>query len=322
MAIDQVHPLENNEMLWLMVDKSGTGNFPFGKTEYIRFESQESLYHNLQVNNFVVDSDSSGSDVITFIAMPPLFSRSSCILPDCKLGKKGVIQTEIAGGKAPFKVRIKNSSSSSVFMETTVQERQIISGNIVQGKYEISVTDALNNTYSEELWVSNSKSWDNEINSKYTLTEGEFLELDASKNMPLIDYTYQWVLPDGSYSNSSKLEISKPGNYLLSVNDGSGCNTKQQINIALEESPDIENADVYPNPVTNKWFDVRIGLRNTMDVSVSIIDTNGKTTDLINLRDSRFYRYRGFINESGIYILSISAGKSKKSFKLLVQQTN
>ncbi|HEX2936572.1 MAG TPA: T9SS type A sorting domain-containing protein [Bacteroidales bacterium] len=319
LAFQQIDPLASNEIYWMMIDRSGTGAYPFGQTEYTPCHTMESARKVIQFNKIVADRDKSGSDVFTVIAMPALFSRSIVISPDCKTNAGGSIQTEIAGGEAPFSVKLKSLSNSGIQKVFKINDRICKFSDVLQGGYVLEITDAKGVTYNETVWVSNAHLWNSAIEKTYTLREGEQLELDASQDMAAGVFAYQWITPEGENFSGEKISIDRPGTYQLTVNQSDGCNVSMAVHVQQTSKSDIEKAEVFPNPVSQGWFAARVSLKEEMDITLTLSAPGGQFLKEEKLQHSRYYWYNGTLTNPGIYFLTITTANSRETMKIIVQ---
>ncbi len=318
MSLNEINPLDDGEIFWLMADRSGTGKYPFRQTDYFQCRPLSSTGSIIRFSPVVIDADHSGNDVFTIIAAPAFFARSILLSPTCRSALSGIIETEICGGEPPFDFVLKGVSDSRFHVSYRGSEREHIFEDIRQGAYFLTVTDSENHTYSEKLWVSNTASWKTQMGRQYTFREGEGLVLDASEGMPELNFIYSWTTPEGSLFNSSVMTISQPGVYLLSVTDEDNCNSTQEISVRQTGESVFRITDLYPNPV-NGWFTVRIMLDRETDVNVIITDATGRILKQILMQNDRFYRYKDMIRQPGIYFITLMSEGEKQTLRLIVQ---
>lgn len=317
-SLNEINPLKEGESYWLMTDRTGTGLYPFGQTEYLQSLPLRSSEHLIKFSPVSIDADSSGADVYTLLAAPSFFTRSIVQAPSCLLPESGLIQTEIAGGIPPFELILRRTSDSRFHLYARESDRNHVFTGISQGEYILHVTDAERKSYSEKIRVSNTHLWECSIGRDYLLPEGESIVLDASIGMPKVNYFYSWTTPDGSVINDKELTINQSGIYLLSVTDEDNCNSILEINIRETGRSDIEGVELYPNP-TRGWFLIRISLKRTANVNVVITDNSGTILKQSLLKEDRFYMYSDIIRQPGIYFINLVLANEKESLKLIVQ---
>ena len=317
MSLSEINPLNDEEAVWLMIDRSGTGKYPFGQTDYIQSLKSDASDNLFRFTSLIVDPDSSGSDVFTLVAAPHFFARSIILSPSCMSPATGVIRTEIAGGTPPFDLELVGISDTRIRLSARETRCDHIFNGIRQGSYLLNLTDSEGRNFTEKIFVSNYGPWEVLIGSNYTITDGEIIVLDASAGMPALDLSYSWTIPGGSKVTGEKLAVDRSGTYLLSVTDQYNCNIIREVNIKQSGSTAFSMADLYPNPV-NGWFTVRISLKRVMDVSLMITDMNGRTLKQTRLSDDMFYRYTDIISKPGNYFIILVSGNEKVTLKLIV----
>ncbi|HUS86480.1 MAG TPA: T9SS type A sorting domain-containing protein [Bacteroidales bacterium] len=318
LSLNEIDPLHDGEIYWMMVDRSGTGKYPFRQTAYIKCQPLSLSGGFVQFSSVVIDTDDSGYDVFTLIAAPSFFTRSIVLSPTCSQEHSGAIKTEIAGGVAPFGIILKGISNNSFQVSTNENKRDYIFEDISQGSYVLQVTDADKKIFTEKIWVSNTHLWETSISQNYNLIEGEILVLDASDGMPAVNYAYSWTAPDGSLINNEEITIYQPGNYLLSVTDDNNCNSTLEINVRQIGKSNFKNVELFPNPVDG-WFVVRMSLERRTDVIVVISDMSGNILKQKLLQNDQYYMYSDIIQQSGIYFITLVSGDEKETLKLIVQ---
>lgn len=318
LSLNEIDPLNEGEIYWLMIDNSGTGKYPFSQTEYIPCLSMSSAGGSIKFSSVLIDSDHSGNDVFTLLAAPSFFARNIIQSPTCLVAQSGIIQTEIAGGVPPFELILKGISNNSFQISAKENKRDHIFEYISQGAYILQVTDAEKKIYTEKIWVSNTHLWETKISQNFKLIEGESLILNASDGMPEVNYIYSWTAPDGSLLNHEEITISQPGNYLLSVTDDNNCNSILAINVQEIGQSNFKNVKLFPNPVKG-WFEVRVSLERISDVNVVISDMSGRILKQTLLQNDQYYWYNDIIQQPGIYYVTLVSGIEKETLKLIVQ---
>ena len=317
LALSEIDPLDEGESFWLMKDRSGTGKYPFGQTDYIQSFPVSSTGGIIRFGPVAIDADTSGNDVFTILAAPSFFARSIIVRPSCLSAKSGIILAEICGGEAPFDIVLMGISDSRFNVSGRINKREHVFRGISQGAYILNVTDAGNKVYTEKIWVANSSSWETRIEEVYTVNEGETIVLNASEGMPALDFYYSWTTPSYSTVNNEVITIDQPGIYLLSVTDDNNCNITREFRVKETGNSVFTMTDLYPNP-TDGWFTVRIMLEREMDVNVVITDAAGRLLKQSLLRNDRFYRYTDMIGRPGIYFITLFSGMDKVTLRLII----
>jgi hypothetical protein len=317
MVYNEIKPLREGEIFWLMIDRSGTGKYPPGQTAFIP-GTPALTGRNILFRKVIFDSDLSGADVFTIVTAPSFFARNVITPPVCQPLQTGEIETCIGGGNPPFEIMLNGITDSRFHVLCMENRREHVFREVSQGEYILIVKDSKNNTYSEKIWVSNSSSWKTGIAGYYNISDGEIITLDASEGMAGNDFIYSWTMPDGSEVNNETITISEAGYYLLSVTDANNCNSARQIRIEESGNPDFRMVDLFPNPVSG-LFTLRVMLEQQMDVNVKVTDVNGKILKQILLQNDSFYRYSDVIKLPGIYFITLISKKEKMTLTLIVR---
>lgn len=318
MSLYEINPLNEGEVFWLMIDRSGTGKYPFRQTEYIQSLPFQPAGRIIKFSPVVIDADNSGNDVFTILTAPPFFTRSILLSPSCQSSRSGVIQTEISGGEPPFDIMLNGVSDRRIHLSSREVRRDHIFEGISQGAYVLNATDSKGKTFSEKIFVSNSGPWVIQIGKSYVIPDGEAIVLNASDGMPALNFSYSWTTPEGLDVKSDSMTINQPGIYLLSVTDDNNCNITREINVRQSGRPLYKMVNMYPNPVRG-WFTVNMNLERIMDVNVIITDMNGRILKETLLKNDQFYRYSDIIRQPGNYFITLLSGNEKVTLKLIVQ---
>jgi len=318
LSLNEINPLREGEIYWLVTDRSGTGKYPFGNTEYTGCMPSALSDGSIRFGSVIIDPDNSGDDVFTLLTAPPFFTRNIVQLPSCLQPQSGMILCEIAGGKPPFDLNLKGISNNRFQVSAREAGRNHIFGNISQGAYFLQVSDADNKQFTEKIWVSNTHNWESCISRSYDLVKGESLVLDPSEGMSGTDYIYSWTTPDGSVLYQEKLSVDQPGIYLLSVTDKNNCNSIHEINVREKGRSVFQGVEMFPNPAEG-WFVIRISLDRRENINVVISDVSGVILKQTLLQNDYFYLYNEIIKQPGIYFITLVSSNEKESLKLIVE---
>lgn len=318
MSLNEIKPLNTGETYWMMIDRSGSGKYPFRQTAFVQSQPMTSDRGTIYFKQIAIDPDSSGHDLFTLLAAPVFFTRSTTVLPSCTNTRSGIIQTDIAGGTPPYNLFFEGISNPGIQQYAKENNTYHTFQGISQGSYILRTIDANNNSFSEEIWVSNTHLWETKLNQSYNLPEGQTLTLDASNGMPAVNYTYAWTYPDGSVLNNETINITLPGKYLLSITDENSCNSMIGIKVEQTAKTNFRHVELFPNP-SRGLFAVRVDLECTADVNISISDISGRVIKQTGLQNSCFYWFSDEIRQPGIYFISLYTGNEKETLKLVVQ---
>jgi hypothetical protein len=103
----------------------------------------------------------------------------------------------------------------------------------------------------------------------------------------------------------------------LSVTDNEGCNSTAEVNVLQINGSNLKKTELFPNPVTNGWFVLRINLNHVANVHLSISDVSGSIIKQTILENDKFYWYNGTVSGKGIYFITLTSGGDKETLKLI-----
>ncbi|MBS0012319.1 MAG: T9SS type A sorting domain-containing protein [Bacteroidales bacterium] len=318
MSFHEIKPLRKDEIYWMMIDRTGKGNYPFGQTDYYPGQSLTRESGIIKFSSPEIDADSSGSDIFTLVSAPLLFARAIVLSPSCNEEYSGSIQTEVAGGKAPFTITLSETSKSGYHQSVNINTRDHVFKSISQGSYILHVSDANKEIFTEEIWVSNTRSWESSIRNSYDITKNQELILNASEGMPALNFIYSWISPGGSQIFNEEIRITQPGTYWLSVTDEYNCNSILEINIQEAGESNFRKVELFPSP-SGGWFMVRMNLERSADVLVVVSDESGRILKQKYLYGDSYYMYNDFLRQKGIYFITLVSGRDKETLRLIVQ---
>lgn len=302
---------------WLVVDRSGSGKFEFGSTDYYP------SYKNGATGDFIFDqitwdTDGSGSDIFTLQEGTDLLAQFNLQAPSCSPQKEGQLQLKIHGGEAPFYFEWYNVETKRK-IEWTVQEREIENiKQIVAGEYRLSIRDAHQNEYQQQFSIDSKEMATTTLLSSYQMKTNEPLLLDATARQ-VGDVQYRWLTPSGQTVYAPQLQIEQAGTYQLEM-ELEGCVARKNIQVLPAATTVFKDLNLYPNPLSQgDPFELRIQLLEPLPLNLQIVDELGRMTHEENFPPHDFFRYQNKFVAPGTYHIRLQAGKEVSSLKLVVQ---
>ena len=145
---------------------------------------------------------------------------------------------------------------------------------------------------------------------------GESIELNAEININDATITYVWEGDNGFYSTDSDVTIYDPGEYSVTVANATGCEATEEFTVSASENT-FYHYQLYPNP-SNGNYKLVISLAGISDISIRIFNTHGTLIKEEYVAQASSYRFDGYMNQSGIYLVEIETSYGKEIFKLIV----
>lgn len=311
--IQEIQPLDSDEIYWLAVDYSGTGNFPSTQTGY--FPNKANNQH-LQFDGINWDTDKSGHDLFTIIAAPEMFAAFTIEQPSCKDNQKGSITTRIVGGTPPFQVHVWRDGEE--VSKQMVADRLNTYNHLLQGTYRFNIIDAYNKTYSEEFLLANTDMEQLPYFEPQILLSGQSLRFDAKEKLwPADKFSYQWDLPTGEKIYSSELMADRSGIYLLSVTNSEGCTTKRELDIRSKTAGYFNRVELFPNPTNTGKVYIKVQLRQIGPILVRITNASGHILSSELLTGDNFYSFNCQLPHAGIWFITLDGNGERNSFKVI-----
>lgn len=308
-----VHP---EKEMWLVIDRSGTGDFPFGDTEYYQAQPTNTAT-NFLFNDVAWDTDGSGTDVFTLQEGSNLLAQIDLQLPSCSLQETGQLQLNVHGGVAPFHFEWYDLETKTE-VEWTASERKTEKiAAIEAGEFRLTIKDAEQNEYQALFSISNQEMLATKLLASYELKADERLVLDAGTGT--VGTQYRWLTPAGEQLYSAKIEIEEAGVYQLEM-EWEGCVSRKMIVVSAAAKSVFKDFNLYPNPVNKgESFDLRVQLQEPLPLGLKIMDDLGRLIHEQVFPTYDFFRYQKKLTTAGNYHLRLQAGKEVQTLKLVVQ---
>ncbi|MND64048.1 hypothetical protein D3C80_553720 [compost metagenome] len=302
---------------WLVIDRSGKGDFSEDKLEYI-FPDSISADSVAHFANIKWDTDQSGSDVFGFAQSKPLFAMiTSQVQPTCSASNGGSVVLKVIGGRGPYQYELRNSSQNS-FHKGEGAENITING-LSAGDYTFKLKDSKNDvverTFSlnlpDELIVNLGEDQD------LKLSPNKEIILDATAHINNSSaVTYKWTSSHGFSSDAGKIKVSQSGIYTVTVTNSLGCSFSDEIIVSGSVA---RKFDVFPAPVAvGDNYNVSVSLNEPEAVILKICDLNGSILKEIKSSDKSEYHFMNSLQVPGMYIVILQTSKGIETKKFMV----
>lgn len=306
-SIHQLQPLEKDECYYLAVDNSGTGKFPVGQIRY--YKAQDSHADSIVFAGIAADA---GESIFTLRAAKDFFATVEIAQPRCSTAEKGQLKVLFTGGTAPYNVTI-SLDGKACYSQSTSDSILTIS-NLQQGKYIIAAKDYTGKTLLNEIMVSNADMAD-----VPELQDVHFVQ-GASRDYRLdtkSDYICRWKSPKGRYLSGESVTLDEDGQYILELTNNDGCSTTRTLNVSTMAGDGFARHSVSPNPTTDGNVDVRVEMSKSLPLELRLYSPDGALLQKeIRLSDT-YHATRCYLPMSGVYVLEMNSGNSRKTVKLI-----
>ena len=306
-SIHQLQPLEKDECYYLAVDNSGTGKFPVGQIRY--YKAQDSHADSIVFAGIAADA---GESIFTLRAAKDFFATVEIAQPRCSTAEKGQLKVLFTGGTAPYNVTI-SLDGKACYSQSTSDSILTIS-NLQQGKYIIAAKDYTGKTLLNEIMVSNADMAD-----VPELQDVHFVQ-GASRDYRLdtkSDYICRWKSPKGRYLSGESVTLDEDGQYILELTNNDGCSTTRTLNVSTMAGDGFARHSVSPNPTTDGNVDVRVEMSKSLPLELRLYSPDGALLQKETHLSDTYHATRCYLPMSGVYVLEMNSGNSRKTVKLI-----
>ncbi len=302
---------------WLVLDRTGKGNFSLPSTEYVRMSELDSrgMAHFKGIS---FNKDNSGKDVFAVVVGQELLASAFITSPACSDPTSGNVQIKVWGGQSPFKLSVVKDGKKIISELNFNNVGPIYIPGLTAGKYLIEIIDDMQRRYTDEFYINSIDApFLKSIASNYMLQEGYRLQINAADQMEN-GLKYEWTGPGNFLSFNPKVTLTRPGLYTLKCTKN-GCTSIQDILVNTPPKNIFTNIKVYPNPSTG-FFTVKISLDKPSIVFMDVYTEDGKLVLQRKLNGFANYSFSNELKANGIYFLLFQSGLSKATEKLIFKQ--
>ena len=310
--IADIVKVPQDKKLWLLIDKSGKNDFNNADVVAVAADyiDEKGFAH---FKNIEFDKDLSGTDIFTFALGQKMLATHQLIQPNCK-NSSGELNLSLNGGKAPYVISIFNGTSMQ--KDIVSNDGKIYLNNLSIGNYNIEVTDAEKLKSTLSFSVNNFNDINVDLGVDREIKDGDYVELDASKNILDKSATYSWTSNNGFSSNQPKVKLYQTGEYTVKIVTKEGCIKTDKLNVYKSIGKGIV---IYPNPTkSGEYFNINASLDKVQDLNVKIYDGAGRLIKTIKKSGNKIYNIKETLTAQGTYIIVISTDTENRIFKLII----
>ena len=308
---------DENEIYWLAIDRSASGEFGPGEVDFIPADRIDSdgKAHFGQVS---WDSDASGKDIFSIAKGSGMMAVSWLEGMSCFPELNGRLHIQVFGGKQPYEGTLINLSSREK-LEINIQNNELMTLDAIEaGKYELVIQDQAGNQHTQRLFLQSQDAPKSLLPSNIVLHPDSSLQLDASLNQTQA-LTYEWHGPNGFQSDQADIQIEEAGQYALYLNQN-GCISRQEILVEAGLNPLFRQISLFPNPLASgEDFHLKILLQKAESLRLQITDALGKSIKSIRLAASDYHFYSDRMFSPGTYYISLQGQTEEQTIRLLVR---
>lgn len=314
-SMEEMHPLEKNEIYWLAIDDSGKGTYPIGQARY--YAGQSKITGTQKFEGIQWDLSGNGHDYFTLVAAPELFATMNLVSPICSTNQQGGLTAEVVGGVVPFQVQLINEGG--LVAQEKADGRIFAFDRLAQGTYQLLVSDAQNRSYKQAFLLANVDMAQLTTFEPVFLKSGSSLVLDGTKGLGSpSNYSFNWQKPDGESENTPFLPVNEAGLYVLSVTNGEGCSTLREAEVRLLPDELLKYVQISPNPTVQREATLKVQLVQEGAIKVYINSPDGRMVSHENFSGSNYYSITCQFPEKGMWLVTVEGNGERRTIKVLV----
>ncbi|HEY0743513.1 MAG TPA: T9SS type A sorting domain-containing protein [Chryseosolibacter sp.] len=300
---------------WLVIDRSGSGNFSVDNLEYV---SPEKIVNGKVLYKVQWDKDGSGKDNFGFARKRELFAVVRTLKnPSCTDETAGKVKIEVIAGKPSFYFDLKqvngNISRSWRQPATTVNQE-----DLTKGDYELQLADGASETLTRNFRLTMPDALNINLGADQTFSSANPIVLDVTSQVPdSVDVTYRWENSFGYSSVGEKVTVSEPAVYRVYVTKTKdGCVFTDDVAITGSQALRVA---VYPSPVeSDSPYSISVSLPETGSVRVTVFDSKGVSASQMTGANTSEYQFITSLKNPGLYVVVIQTAKGIQSYKIIV----
>lgn len=284
---------------WLVIDRSGQGNFSADNLEYIL--PATTADGKIVYKNVLWDVDGSGQDNFGFARAKNLFAVVRTLTnPSCTDETAGKVRIEVISGKPAFSFVFKDKDGK-VTREWRQKTESVEQKDLVGGEYTLTLEDGTNETLTRQFKLTVPDALYITLGPDRPLSVSDPIVLDVSAQVAdSVKVSYRWENSFGFNSTEKSIKATEPGVYRVFVTkEKDGCVFTDDVAITGAEE---QNIAVYPTLLSsNENYNVSISLEKPASVIVRVFNATGLIIDEMQGADNSEYQFITRIKDSGVF---------------------
>jgi hypothetical protein len=300
---------------WLVIDRSGGGNFSTDALEYI-LPGKVLGDSIVAFSNVRWDTDGSGSDRFGLARAGrtlPLLTQLAG--PTCTSPAGGRVGVEIVGGQGTYEYQL--TGTKPAFSRRWKGTGTVEQTGLPAGTYTLKVTGEDKSTVQRQFTLTAPDALTVDLGQDRQLAAGKEIVLDAGANISAAaPVTYAWENNYGFSSKAARVNITQSGIYTVTVTNAGGCSCTDQIIVGGQVARQF---DVTPNLVKSGGaYRVSVSLEEASTARVKVYDAKGVLHGQMQGKDQADYQFTGTGPQPGAYTVVLETPKGIETRKLVI----
>ena len=302
---------------WLVIDRSGRGNFSADNLEYIvadRTSSGKIIYKNV-----MWDTDGSGKDNFGFARAKDLFAVVRTLKnPSCTDETAGRIRIEVIAGEPAFNFTLTEANAKISPREWRQKVDSVEHRDLLGGEYTLTLKDGSRESLTRHFQLNVPDALYFSLGADRPLSSTDPIVLDVSAQIPdSVKVSYRWENSFGFRSSEKSITATEHGIYRVFVTkDKDGCVFTDDVAITGAEAQVIA---VYPTILSSdENYNVSISMEEQASVTVRVFNATGLMIDEMYGTDNSEYQFIARIKDSGVFLVVIQTPSGIETRKVVV----
>ncbi len=299
-----------NGKSYLLIDRSGTGNFSSGDIEYHKMSEIDALRSKILFNNVFWDTDGNGKDIFTFgYKTSDIFGEITVSEPECEDGyqiENGNIHISMKEGLRGYTYSLVDvSTNKEVRMGLFTKDNYVID-SLASGTYDLTIKE-IGGFNFQKVTEENGKIQAVTSNG-FSSADFAYLEWIASEKSTgsSVGYMISRTNPTASSILNFHYGVYMDGHDLYFINN----NTKDTTPFTTVQYGDRIRMERVGKTIyfSINGHDVLLKSINTSDPVYGVVNINNNGGEIINLKWSRFVAGTYWHASNGMEVVYSSQG--------------
>lgn len=304
---------ETDGSVWLVIDRSGTGEFRLGEVDYHR-GSIAGAGGSFSFQDLRWDGDGSGTDVFRLAAGGTFIPKLWIDPPMCATAIGATVHVGVAGGEGDIRIALRQLDGTFE-RQLLVQDDSVRSiSDVPQGEFQLEISDASGYRLDDRLWIQAADAPNIHLDDEYLLDPVRPLIVDAG-DLPS-GASYEWTC-DGSIAGVGRMiTIGRTGAYQCTVGVD-GCLSRKDFRVRTREEEGYFEVAAMPNPAVDGRFKLNIGFSTSTTASLRIVNAHGAIVQAQDLSGSAYYSMHIDVERGSVYLVSVTSELGTRTLKLV-----
>lgn len=302
---------------WLVIDRSGRGNFSADNLEYIlpdRTSNGKIIYKNV-----TWDTDGSGKDNFGFARAKDLFAVVRTLKnPSCLDESAGSVRIEVIAGDPAFYFTLTEADERISPREWRQKVDSVEQHDLVGGQYTLTLKDGSRESLTRifSLTVPDALYFSLGPDRPLSLTEPIILDV-SSQISDSVKVSYRWENSFGFRSSERSITATEHAIYRVFVTkEKDGCVFTDDVAITGAETQVVA---VYPTILkSNENYNISISMEEPAGVLVKVYNAKGIMIDEMHGADNSEYQFITRLRDSGVFLVVIQTPQGMETHKVIV----